>query len=172
MRATPRRLPLISLAHCQFCALEFELISGSSLAGAGVSVPTNHGCSARAQRFSLGLDGKVVVITGASKGIGAAVARQFAAEGAHLHLVSRTESDLQEVKAEILLAHPTARCDVHALDLSAPGSVTRLWSELDSGHDEVHILVNNAGAIPAGDLLSVDEVRRYNCVVRAVGAVS
>lgn len=102
------------------------------------------------------------MITGASKGIGAAVARQFAAEGAHLHLVSRTESDLQEVKAEIMLAHPTVRCDVHALDLSAPASVTRLWSELDSIHETVDILVNNAGAIPAGDLLQLDEVLCFN----------
>ena len=122
---------------------------------------TSQGCSAGAQRFSLELDGKVVVITGASKGIGAAVARQFAAEGAHLHLISRTESDLLQVKAEIMLANPSARCDIHALDLSAPGSVTRLWSELDSNQETVDILVNNAGSIPAGDLLAVDEVRRY-----------
>ena len=118
-------------------------------------------CSAAAsavQKFSLGLEGKVVVITGASKGIGAAVARQFAAEGAHLHLVARTESDLHELKAELKLAHPATRCDVHALDLSVPGSVTKLWAELDRGKDTVDVLVNNAGAIPAGNLLTVDEV--------------
>lgn len=118
-------------------------------------------CSAGPQRFSLGLEGKIVVITGASKGIGAAVARQFAAEGAHLHLVSRTESDLQKLKAELKLTHPTTRCEVHAMDLSAPGSVAKLWSDLDSKQKTVDILVNNAGAIPAGDLLAVDEVRHY-----------
>lgn len=67
--------------------------------------------SAAAGAWTLGLAGKVAVVTGASKGIGAAVARQLAAEGAHLHLVSRTESDLQQVKGEIMLANPSARCD-------------------------------------------------------------
>jgi glutamate dehydrogenase/leucine dehydrogenase len=115
--------------------------------------------AAASQRVSLELDGKVVVITGASKGIGAAVARQFAAEGAHVHLVSRTEADLRQLQAELAVAHPASRCDVHAVDLAAPGGVAKLWSELDdSGGGAVDILVNNAGAIPAGDLLTVDEV--------------
>ena len=100
----------------------------------------------------------MVIVTGASKGIGAAVARQFAAEGAHLHLVSRTAPDLELLQAELQRDYPAAQVAVHAIDLGAAGSVAALWAALDASElGPVDILVNNAGAIPAGDLLTVDE---------------
>ena len=61
-----------------------------------------------AQPLTMGLAGKVVVVTGASKGIGAAVALQFAAEGAHLHLVSRTAADLEALQVPCLLPLPSS----------------------------------------------------------------
>ena len=111
--------------------------------------------------FSLGLHGRTALITGASKGIGAAVARRFAAEGVSpLHLVSRTAGDLQQLQAELLRDYPEQAVVAHAVDLAAPGAVTALWAELDaSAGSPIDILVNNAGAIPAGDLLQIDEER-------------
>jgi hypothetical protein len=91
------------------------LLAGSAAAAAAQQprqcALTAEGCAAAAAplpRLSLGLEGKVVVVTGASKGIGEAIVRQFAAEGAHLHLVSRTKSvrlARSSVDEDLLQAH-------------------------------------------------------------------
>jgi 3-oxoacyl-[acyl-carrier protein] reductase len=101
-----------------------------------------------------GLKGKTVLITGASKGIGLACAKAFAAEGANLQIASRDAAKLAEAKAEIL---KVAKVDVtiHACDLSKPGSAKALAAAC--GVPDV--LVNNAGAIPGGSIETIDEAR-------------
>jgi NAD(P)-dependent dehydrogenase (short-subunit alcohol dehydrogenase family) len=97
--------------------------------------------------MELGLGGKTVVVTGASKGIGRSIAEGFAAEGCNLHIVERAA---QEIRSE----HGVS-VTAHTLDLSKSESVAPLLSAAgDAG-----ILVNNAGAIPGGDLQAIDEVR-------------
>lgn len=102
--------------------------------------------------MDLGLHNRRAVITGASKGIGLACARSLAGEGVHVHLVSRTEADLQ------------AACRV--VDACGPGQVTYQALDLADSRDaaalidaqqEADILVNNAGAIPSGSLQDIDE---------------
>jgi NAD(P)-dependent dehydrogenase (short-subunit alcohol dehydrogenase family) len=104
--------------------------------------------------MELGLGGKTAVVTGASKGIGRAIAAGLAAEGCNLHIVSRTQEAINAAAAEIGAAY---NVDVtpHVLDLSDSASIRPL---LDAAHD-ADILVNNAGAIPGGDLQAVDEAR-------------
>ena len=91
--------------------------------------------------MDLGLQGRVVLITGASKGIGRSTALCLAEEGCDIHLVARTESDLNAVADEIRSA-----CNVHvnviAMDLAERGNVDRLFDEIGN----IDILVNNAGA--------------------------
>jgi 3-oxoacyl-[acyl-carrier protein] reductase len=101
-----------------------------------------------------GLKGKTVLITGASKGIGLACAKAFAAEGANLQIASRDAAKLAEAKAEIL---KVAKVDVtiHPCDLSKPGSAKALAAAC--GVPDV--LVNNAGAIPGGSIETIDEER-------------
>ncbi len=107
--------------------------------------------------MDLKLAGKTALITGASKGIGLAAARAFAAEGCHLHLAARNGEALEAAKREIERdAGVSVR--IHTLDLGVPGSMRGLAAAAEA----VDILVNNAGDIPAGslDVLDMDAVRR------------
>ena len=104
--------------------------------------------------MDMGLKGKKVLVTGASKGIGLACAKAFAAEGCDLHLASRDQARLQAAKAEILAASKVA-VTLHPTDLSKPGSAKALADACGA----IDVLVNNAGAIPGGSIESVDEAR-------------
>jgi NAD(P)-dependent dehydrogenase (short-subunit alcohol dehydrogenase family) len=104
--------------------------------------------------MDLKLRGKLALVTGASKGIGLACARQLAEEGCDLHLASRTRADLERAKEAIQARHNVS-VTIHAVDLSN-GDTAR---SLASACTDIDILVNNAGAIPAGDLQAMDESR-------------
>jgi NAD(P)-dependent dehydrogenase (short-subunit alcohol dehydrogenase family) len=87
--------------------------------------------------------GKVVLVTGSSSGIGRASAVRFAAAGATVILVARSEELLADVVAEIEAAGGTAQaypCDLTDLD-----SVDALVTKVLDQHDHVDVLVNNAG---------------------------
>src|SRR3954470_19835799 len=94
--------------------------------------------------MELGLKDRVAVVTGASKGIGKAIARALADEGVHVALLARTPEDLERAAAEIrcatkvrVLAQPT---DIRSAD-SVNASVAAVTREFGT----VHIVVNNAG---------------------------
>lgn len=95
--------------------------------------------------MELGLGGKVAVVTGASAGIGSAVASGLAAEGAHLVLAARREGPLQATAQDIVRRHgvevATAVCDV----ATAPG-VAALLQAVEERFGGADVLVNNAGA--------------------------
>lgn len=102
--------------------------------------------------MDLGLQGKTAVITGGSKGIGFAIAEEFAREGVSLHLSARSGDDLRRAAAD-LTARFGARVDVHPVDLA--NRVARDALARECAH--VDILVNCAGAIPGGGLDQVGE---------------
>ena len=104
--------------------------------------------------MDLGLKGKIVLITGASKGIGLACAKAFAAEGARLHLASRDAGRMEEARAQIM-ANSKVEINLHPVDLSKPGSAKALAAACG----ELDVLVNNAGAIPGGSVEAIDEAR-------------
>lgn len=105
--------------------------------------------------MDLALTGKSVLITGASQGIGAGLAKAFAAEGCRLRLTARNAERLEGLKAEIVDEFDGAVVDVHPLDLTQSGAA----KELAARAGDVDILVNNAGAIPSGTIFDVDEAR-------------
>ena len=104
--------------------------------------------------MDLHLRGKIALVTGASKGIGLACARQLAEEGCHLHLASRTKADLERARESIQARHNVS-VTIHACDLSNGDTARALAADCP----DLDILVNNAGAIPAGDLQAIDEAR-------------
>lgn len=104
--------------------------------------------------MDLELRGKTALITGASKGIGKAVADALAGEGVSVHLVARTASDLNKAADEIRASRQVS-VTTHALDLSDSASIAQLQKDAPLPD----IVVNNAGAIPGGSIDMVDEAK-------------
>lgn len=102
--------------------------------------------------MDLQLQGRRVLVTGGSKGIGLAVATSFAREGAQPVLVSRSAEMLEQAVSAIRKETGVA-AQVLAIDLSAPGAIDSVVERAG----DVDILVNNAGAIPGGSLSQVDD---------------
>jgi NAD(P)-dependent dehydrogenase (short-subunit alcohol dehydrogenase family) len=100
----------------------------------------------------LKLTNKTALITGASKGIGLAVAELFAAEGCHLHLAARNGEAMLEAKTQLEARHGV-KITIHALDLSSTSAMEKLAAEVG----DIDILINNAGDIPAGSLEILDD---------------
>lgn len=89
------------------------------------------------------LTNQVVVVTGASRGIGPEIARALAAEGAKVVLAARNSGDLNQVAAEIEAAGGTALAAV--TDVTDEYQVARLYEKAKEAYGRVDILVNNAG---------------------------
>jgi NAD(P)-dependent dehydrogenase (short-subunit alcohol dehydrogenase family) len=101
------------------------------------------------------LDGAVALVTGASRGIGRAVARRYAAEGAHVVAVARTTGALEELDDDIRASggHPPT---LVPLDLADGAGIDRLGGALFERYKRLDILVGNAGQLgtlsPAGHI--------------------
>jgi len=95
------------------------------------------------------------IITGASSGIGKALAFEFAAGGFNLLLIARNEAALAEVAAECQAKH-RIKTEVVAADLACAKSLEELMAMLERTPREVEVLVNNAGFGIHGDFASTD----------------
>ena len=91
------------------------------------------------------LEGRLALITGASRGIGAAVARRFAAEGAHVILVARTVGGLEERDDEIRASGGSAT--LVPLDLRDFDKIDQMGASLYQRFGKLDILVANAGVL-------------------------
>lgn len=90
------------------------------------------------------LRGKIVLVTGASSGIGEACARQFAAAGSKLILTARRADRLEALKDELIRAH-NIEIFVKTADVSNPKSVEEFAAAVPAQFRAVDILINNAG---------------------------
>jgi 3-oxoacyl-[acyl-carrier protein] reductase len=116
------------------------------------------------------LKGKVAVITGASRGIGRAIASGLAARGAHVVLCARTSELLQAAVKEIAGAGGSA--NAIALDLREPDAPGKLAAFALDTFGRLDVIVNNAGATKRGDFLSLtDEDFVDGFALKYLGAV-
>jgi NAD(P)-dependent dehydrogenase (short-subunit alcohol dehydrogenase family) len=109
--------------------------------------------------LELGLRGKNAVITGASRGIGLAIACTLAAEGVNLLLAARTADALSSIK-DMLTARHEVKVHAVAVDLASKAGVKRLAEVIRKKMLPLDILINNAGATLGGSLTALD-VKRW-----------
>jgi NAD(P)-dependent dehydrogenase (short-subunit alcohol dehydrogenase family) len=99
-------------------------------------------------------DGKLALVTGAGRGIGAAIAEALAAEGAHVVLTARTGAELEKVEERIDAAGGTAT--IAPLDLVEPDGVARLAQAIGGRWPALDVLVLNAAML--GTLTPVAQI--------------
>jgi 3-oxoacyl-[acyl-carrier protein] reductase len=103
------------------------------------------------------LAGRTAIVTGASLGLGAEIARQFAAEGAALMLCARNAAELEAQRARLAAEYPAARIVAHRADISREADVDSLFAAAVGALGKLDIVVNNAGVYgPMGSIDAVD----------------
>jgi short-subunit dehydrogenase len=115
--------------------------SAKTLRAFGQRVPGAGGVLARSLEDAV--DGRTVLVTGASSGIGKATALEIGRAGGTMLLVARTEAKLNEVAREISLLGGEAH--VYPCDLSDTDDIERMANEVLESHGHVDVLINNAG---------------------------
>jgi 3-oxoacyl-[acyl-carrier protein] reductase len=93
------------------------------------------------------MDGRVAVITGASTGLGLAMAKEFAASGASVAILARKEDALASAKDEIKKAagKANARVEAYSCDVAKAQPIADTWKKIGADFGKVDIVVNNAG---------------------------
>src|SRR5262245_31469530 len=91
--------------------------------------------------------GKVVVITGATSGIGQVAAEKLAGMGARLVLVARDKTRGEAALARLRHAGPSAGHSIHYADLSRLSEMKRVAAEIAGAEPRIDVLINNAGAL-------------------------
>ncbi len=89
------------------------------------------------------LKGQAALVTGASRGIGEAIARAFAVEGAAVAITGRSEQDLKRLQKEF--SGLGVQCASIAADLTQNGAVEQVWTQATQALGNIDIFVNNAG---------------------------
>jgi NAD(P)-dependent dehydrogenase (short-subunit alcohol dehydrogenase family) len=117
--------------------------------------PYRDGVTRSAHLPSFNLQGQVVVVTGASRGIGRGLAEGLATAGATVAVTARSLDDASEVVASIAAAGGSATA--HTLDVADVESIGRAMHEVVDAHDRIDVLVANAGVGANHPALDVSE---------------
>ena len=103
---------------------------------------------------------KVVVISGATSGIGRVAAAKLAAMGARIVLIARDRARGGDTLDELRAISPQAGHAVHYADLSRLAEIRRVGAEIAAAHPKIDVLINNAGAIFARRAVTEDGLER------------
>jgi short-subunit dehydrogenase len=98
-----------------------------------------------------------VVITGATKGMGYAIAKAFAEEGANLAITARTGVDLVKAQQDLAKAYPKIQILTLAADMSKAEDIRAFAEKVKNTWGQVDVLVNNAGLYLTGDMMEEPE---------------
>ena len=173
-------LPASVLTYVDYPTRFDSTATQRALAGSGIEVPPLESYATRVWDYwERNLDpdlfkdrslagavrGKVVLITGASSGIGKSTAVKVADAGATVLLVARSVEKLEETKEEIVAAGGVAH--IHRCDLADIEDIERMAEEVLAYHGHVDILVNNAGrSIRRSVALSYDRFHDYERTIQ------
>ncbi|MDX2176546.1 MAG: SDR family NAD(P)-dependent oxidoreductase [Candidatus Sumerlaeia bacterium] len=111
------------------------------------------------------LAGKVAVVTGGTRGLGLAIAKAYAREGAKILIAARTDADLKNAAAEISALG--AEVVSARVDLADAGQASRLFIAATRGLGKVDILVNNASLLGPRDDIEHYSIEDWNAVFAA-----
>jgi len=120
--------------------------------------------------MKLGLQGRVALVTGGSKGIGRAVASAFVAEGAKVALCARGQADLDRAAAELRAQGGEVMTVV--ADMTHPDDIAAFAAAVEQRHGRIDILVNNAVASTQGGFSALSEEEwKHHIDVKLMGYV-
>src|ERR1700761_5787748 len=93
------------------------------------------------------MDGRVAVITGASTGLGLAMAKEFAASGGSVAILARKADALAKAKAEVekAMGKSNGKVEAYSCDVAKAEPIADTWKKIIADFGKVDILVNNAG---------------------------
>jgi NAD(P)-dependent dehydrogenase (short-subunit alcohol dehydrogenase family) len=109
------------------------------------------------------LEDKIALITGAGRGIGKAVALDYAREGAKLAICARTASEIEETAGEIKAAG--AECFALECDVSQEEPVRKLIDEVEKNFGRIDVLINNAGVMTRPTPITELEIRKWDYTI-------
>lgn len=102
------------------------------------------------------------IVTGATKGIGKAIATKLAESGYNLAICARHEAELNTLSQQLMARYPDIRVISLATDCAQPAQVSSFASFVQQHFGTVDVLINNIGAYFAGGILDEDESAFYN----------
>src|SRR4051812_8471113 len=109
------------------------------------------------------LDGRSAIITGGSKGLGLAIAQEYAASGADVAILARDPGALAEAKSQIEAGAPGRKVAAISCDVSKGDAIRRAYDEVMSAFGKIDIFVNNAGQSTRGPSETItDEQWQYD----------
>jgi uncharacterized protein len=116
-------------------------------------------------------EGRIALITGASSGIGEALARRFARGGYSLVLVARSADKLKALATTMARDHDV-KAWVAPADLSAPGAAAKLAAVMKRAHRPIDVLVNNAGVLEHGAFADIPAARHQELIALNIAGLT